>query len=159
MSGVTIDLSDVAAFLALAVAIWSAVQTGRFNRRQTEFSHTAQRLNELLIAREAADDAEKRQADVSANFVKIGRNDYRFKVYNRGPGTARNVRVTFSQGEEVLAGDELEEKFPLPMLEQQHHVDLLCFIHMQSPRRAELTLHWDDESSTERQKELVLDIF
>lgn len=159
MNGVTFDLSDVAAFLALGVAIWSAVQTGRFNRRQTEFSDTAQRLNELLIAREAADTAQQREADISASFAKIGRNDYRFKVYNRGPGMARNVRVSFAKGGDVLAKGELDEKFPLPMLEQHHHVDLLCFIHMQSPRRAELSLHWDDESGTERQKDLTLNIF
>jgi hypothetical protein len=159
MNGVTLDLSDVAAFLALGVAIWSAVQTGRFNRRQTEFSDTAQRLNELLIAREAADTAQRRQADVSASFTKIGRNDYRFKVYNRGPGTARNVRVAFAVGGEVLVSGELADKFPLPMLEQHHHVDLLCLVHLQSPRRAELSLEWDDESGTDRRKDLILDVF
>lgn len=159
MSGITIDLSDIAAFLALGVAIWSAIQRGRFNRRQTEFSDTAQRLNELLIAREAADDAEKKRADVSASFTQVSRSNYRFKVYNRGAGTARNVRATFTAGGDVLAKGEIEEKFPLPMLEQHHHVELLCFIHMQSPRRAELTLQWDDDSGADWHKDLVLDIF
>lgn len=156
---VPVTISDVAAFLALAVAIWSAVQTGRFNRRQNEFAETAQRLNELLIAREATETEQQRKADVSANFVKIGKHNYRLKVFNRGAGAARNLRLEMLAGADLIDDQELQQKFPLPHLERQQNVELLCGVHMQSSRRAHVKLLWDDDTGEGHTKELWLDVF
>jgi hypothetical protein len=154
-----LTISDVAAFLALIVAIWSAVQTGRFNRRQNDFAETAQRLNEMLIAREAADTEHKDKADVSANFVKIGKSNYRLKIFNRGVSEARNVRMELLAGRDLISDDELRQKFPLPALEPQQNVELLCRVHMQSSRRAHIRLIWDDVSGQDRTKEQWRDVF
>ncbi len=159
MTQITFTISDVAAFLALVVAVWSAVQTGRFNRRQNEFAETAQRLNELLIAREAAESLQKGKADVSANFVKIGKSNYRLKVFNRGVDNARNLRLEMLSGCDLVGDSELQQKFPLPVLEPQQNVELLCRVHMRSSRRAHLKLTWDDESGSGQSKELWRDVF
>ena len=151
--------SDIVAILALLVAGWSAFQTGRFNKRQNDFAETAERLNQLLIAREAAETEQQAKADVSANFVKIGRNDYRLKVFNRGLGVAHNVRLEVLAGSELIGDSELRDKFPLPKLERQQHVDVLTRVHMQSPRRAHIKLLWDDDAGAGQQKELWLDVF
>ncbi|MFD2138248.1 hypothetical protein ACFSLT_28840 [Novosphingobium resinovorum] len=119
-------VSDIAAFSALAVAIWSAVQTGRFNRRQNAFAETAERLNRLLIDKESAESQAQREADVGANFVKIAKNDYRLKVFNRGPVAARNVRLEFLAGGEVMMASELKQKLPVPALERHQTVELMA---------------------------------
>ena len=159
MSGFTVTASDAAAFLALAVAIWSAFQTGRFNRRQNDFAETAERLNQLLIAKEAAETEQQRQADLGANFVKLGKSNYRLKIFNRGAGSARNVRLELLAGSELLARGELTEKFPVPLLERQQGTELICFVSMSAPRRAHLRLTWDDDVATDRNKELWVDVF
>ena len=152
----TLTLSDVAAFLALIVAVWSVIQTTRFNKRQNAFAETAQRLNEMLIAREAADAEGQQAADVSANFIKIGKNDYRLKIFNRGPGVARNVRLEMLRGGDLLSRGEVEKKFPLALLERQQNVDLICFVHLGSDLTMEVRLFWDDDKEQGRSKELVL---
>ncbi len=154
----SITLSDAAAFLALAVAVWSAFQTGRFNRRQNEFAETAERLNQLLIVRESSELEQQRKAEVSANFVKIGKN-YRLKVFNRGGGPARNVRLEFLTAGELTDQRELDEKFPLPLLERQQSLVLFLRVHMSSPRRAHIRLSWDDDGGVGQSKELWLDLF
>lgn len=159
MTELNVTASDIAAVLALIVAIWSAVQTGRFNRRQNEFASTAERLNQLLIARETADTEQQRRAEVSANFVKIGKRNHRLKVFNRGAGVARNVRLELLSGGDLLADDELHEKFPVPAMEQHQTVELLAFVHLHSPRRCHVRLHWDDDIKEGQQKELWLDAF
>lgn len=159
MTGLNFTASDIAAVLALIVAIWSAAQTGRFNRRQNEFASTAERLNQLLIARETADTEQQRRAEVSANFVKIGKHNNRLKVFNRGAGLARNVRLEVLSGGDLLADDDLRAKFPIPALEQHQTVELLAFVHLQSPRRCHVQLHWDDDIKQGHQKELWLDAF
>lgn len=156
---IPLSASDVVAMLALVVAGWSAFQTGRFNKRQNEFAETAERLNQLLIAREAAETEQQAKADVSANFVKIGKNDYRLKVFNRGLGVAHNVQLEMLAGGELVGDSELRDKFPLPKLERQQYVDVLTRVHMGSPRRAHVKLSWDDEAGGGQQKELWLDVF
>lgn len=155
---IAISVSDGAAVLALAIAIWSAVQTGRFNRRQNAFAETAERLNQLLIEREAADAAQRKGAELSANFVKIGKSDYRLKVFNRGPGSARNVRLEQLSGGHIGAR-ELEQKFPLPLLERQQNIDFLVRVFLGSARRAHIKLYWEDDVSSVNEKELWLDVF
>ncbi|WP_380872107.1 hypothetical protein ACFB49_30550 [Sphingomonas sp. DBB INV C78] len=156
---ISVTVSDIAAFLALGVAIWSAIQTTRFNKRQNAFAETAQRLNELLITRDAAETELQRKADISANFVKIGKSNYRLKVFNRGAGAARNVRLEMLAGDGLIGDSELQQKFPLPVLEWQQYVELLCYVHLKSSRRAHVRLMWDDDGGQGQSKELWLDVY
>lgn len=159
MMSLSFTLSDVAAFLALAVAVWSAVQTGRFNKRQSAFAETAERLNQLLIDKEASDSQSQLQADVSATFIKIGKNNFRLKVFNKGMVSARNVRLEVLSGERLVGQHELQQKFPLPILERHQSVELITNVHHGSPRRAHVRLHWDDDAGEGHQKELWIDVF
>lgn len=159
MKPISVTISDVAAFAALAVAIWSAIQTGRFNRRQNAFAETAERLNKLLIDKEAAESKAQLKADVGVNFVKIAKSDYRLKVFNRGPGEARNLRLEFLTGAELMIPSELKQKLPVPALERHQTVELMASINMQSPRRAHMLIHWDDDSGADQQKDVWSDVF
>jgi hypothetical protein len=159
MTQLSLSASDIAAVLALIAAMWSAVQTGRFNRRQNEFAATAERLNQLFIARETAESQEQGKADVSANFVKVGKHNHRLKVFNRGIGTARNVRLDVLAGEELIDCSALRDKFPVPALDRHQTIELLAAVHFGSPRRCHVRLLWDDDTGQARQKELWLDAF
>lgn len=155
----TVTFSDIAAFLALAVALWSAVQTGRFNQRQNEFAETAEKLNSLLIAREAAETDQRQRAEVSANFVRIGKGNYRLKLFNRGMASARNVRLEVLEGESLFGRREFSEKFPFPILERQQHVDMIVFVGMGSPRRAHLRITWDDDAGQDQSADIWRDVY
>jgi hypothetical protein len=151
------DLGDIAAVLALILSAWSMKKTNDFNRRQKEFIDTNDRLNQMLIEKEAEESEAQKRADLSANFIKIGKSDYRLKIYNRGPGTASNVRVELldQAARDMLVESDVARKFPVPILEQHQNVDLLAAVHMQSPSRIEIALVWDDASGKDRRKPLT----
>ena len=151
------DLGDIAAVLALILSAWSMKKTNDFNRRQKEFIDTNDRLNQMLIEKEAEESEAQRRADLSANFIKIGKSDYRLKIYNRGPGTASNVRVELldQAARDMLVESDVARKFPVPILEQHQNVDLLAAVHMQSPSRIEIALVWDDAFGKDRRKPLT----
>lgn len=155
----SIGVSELVAFLALGVAVWSVIQNRRFNRRQNEFAETAERLNHLLIEREASDKKQQIRADLSADFVKTGKSSYRLKVFNRGAASARNVRLELLSGKDLITDHELEQKFPFPLLERQQHVDVMVRLHMQSSRRAQMRITWDDDSGDSRASEIWRDVF
>lgn len=151
------DLGDIAAVLALILPAWSMKKTNDFNRRQKEFIDTNDRLNQMLIEKEAQENEAQKRADLSANFVKIGKNDYHLKVFNRGPGTASNVRVELldQAARDMLIVSDVSRKFPVPILEQHQSVGLLAAVHLGSPSRVEIALVWDDASGKDRRKSLT----
>lgn len=145
-----VSIGDGIAAAALALSLYTIWRQSKQDRQN-------QRLNALLIKKEEIDNLAALRADISANFVKIGRNDYRFRVYNRGKGTARNVRMEIVVGQELLDTD-LNHKFPFPLLDTHQSIDMLARVHMGSPRRATVRLAWEDDAGG-GEKEITDDVF
>ena len=147
-------VAAVAAVLALAVSLWSARKAHSFNARQNELFEITEKLSRVQLERETSETAAERKADISANFVQTGRS-YRLKVFNRGRGTARNVRLERMDDTDLLMQGDIDEKFPVPILEQHQWVELIAVVHMQSPPRAHIRLIWDDAHAVDNTKELT----
>lgn len=144
-----------AAWLALVLAAVSLFKSHRSDRRQDELAATTEKLNRLLIERETQAGHDNKRADVSANLISVGKNQYRLKVFNRGKGAARNVRLfDLQEGRSILDRDDIEQKFPLPILEQHQSVEVLAAIFLSGPRDSHIKLVWDDELGSDHSKEL-----
>lgn len=154
MTPFTFTTSDVIAGAALLIAAWSLLQSILVNRRQARVEQTTERLNLLQIEREKAESREQGQADMSANFYNVGKNDSRLKVFNRGKAPARNVRLDVLDSGGLLVSSDVERKFPAPLIEPQSSVELLTAGHMGSAARVHIKLTWDDPDGAERSKEL-----
>jgi hypothetical protein len=155
-TGVFTATSTIVSVLALAMSAYSAKKTIDFNKRQNDFINTNDKLNKMLLDKEQQESLIQRQADISANFVSFGRSDHRMKVFNRGRSSAKNVRIDFPNGNEVLIESDLREKFPMPSLEPQQSVELIASVGMDSPRRMDVRIVWDDQSGNDREKLLHL---
>lgn len=144
--------SLASAFLALLALIVSIISM----RKSNKFGKTADRLNLLLINKEQEEGHTAKRADISANLIKVGKSDYRLKVFNRGKGTARNVKLTDLDGENsIIIAGSIEEKFPVPILEQHQSIELITFIGYNSKFRTHIKLEWDDETGSGHMKELT----
>jgi hypothetical protein len=149
--------SDIASVAALILSGISIFMTGKFNRRQNELADTTERLNQLLIDRETAEGLASKKADLSANLITVGKNSHRLKVFNRGKGVARNVRLIdlAAQDSSILGDSDIAHKFPVAIMDQHQAVELIAFIHMGSPLKAHIKLLWDDDAGTDHEKELT----
>lgn len=141
--------SAVVAFAALIVAVVSL-------RKTNKFGETTDRLNRLLIERETAESVASKKADLSANMIKVSQNDHRLKVFNRGKGIARNVRLTdLNANDSILISSEISRKFPVPILEQHQWVEVIAANHMGAGPRVHIKLQWDDDTGAGHEKELT----
>lgn len=141
--------SAIVAFVALIV---SAISLHKSNK----FSATADRLNRLLIEREQADGIASKRADLSANIIKVGKTNYQLKVFNRGKGVARNVRlIDLDQGNSLLIAADIQRKFPVLVMEQHQSVELIAAITLGSRPCVHIKLLWDDETGKDNEKELT----
>lgn len=152
---IQIDFSDIVALLALGLSLYSMRKTFEFNRRQNEFAEKANRLNTLLLEKERQDALDQKRADISADFIKVGQNERSLTVFNKGRGLARDVRIEFPEGIGVLIPDEVQDKFPIPILEQNQSVELIAAVTFGSSSRMTIKLIWNDESGTDNEKTLT----
>lgn len=154
----TVAASDVIAGLAFAGAVFAIIQTAKFNRRQIAFGETTDRLNQLLISKDAVEKAAADRAVVSASYLKSGVNSYKVRVFNKGQGAASNLRLEVLEGGDVLIESDIESKFPWPLLEQHQNVDLIAAPSFGSSQRIVVRLTWDDATGMDQHKDVVMSL-
>jgi hypothetical protein len=153
----TIDWGDVLAALALLASIYASSRAHVLAKRQDGLVKDQARLNALLVAKEEKKAASAARADVSANLIKVG-NDYRVRVFNKGPAVARNVDVRITgEGAHVLQEGMIRSKFPLDALEPSQSVDLHAIVYLgMGAVKFPIVLTWGDEVSDCNSKDVTL---
>src|SRR5262249_30015769 len=100
-----------------------------------------------------------RKADLRAAFVKTGSRDWCFRISNVGPAPAHNAPAHFMSGQGAIIASEIEEKFPIAMLEPGDRRDLIAAPHYQSDREQKVKLLWADGASKSNEKTLNVQLF
>lgn len=136
---------DVFAGLALLLSIYATVMTVRFNRRQKSLIESQDLLNKRLLAREDDQAKADRQADLGAHFIKLGSSNWRLKVFNKGRAAARNVTISFPEGQDCFVPSDIDSKFPLEVLEPIQSVELIAAIDQGSKSKYAIALSWADD--------------
>lgn len=148
----TLTPSDVVAGLAFLLSAYATWKTVQFNDRQRSLIESQERLNKRLLEKEDAEASEEKKADLGATFVKLGSSTYRFKIWNKGKSAARNVRIEFPSGNDVIVQSDIERKFPLESLEPFQSVELIAAVHMGTKSKHEVKLLWEDDHSAANEK-------
>lgn len=69
---------------------------------------------------------------------------------------ARNVIITFPEGNDIIPESELKSKTPIDSLEPQTGVEFLAAIHMGTEPKQVISLTWDDDMTTGNSKVVPL---
>ena len=149
----TMDIIQ-AIFTALAffLSVYATYKTVKFNKRQNEMAEVQVELNKILLRKENNEAIGSFKAELGVNFIKIGTNSRRFKVFNKGKGVAKNVRINFPEGNEIIVQNDIDSKFPLEVMEQHQSVELIASVHMQSPSKMTVELMWNDDTGMNQSK-------
>lgn len=148
----TLTPSDVLAGLAFLLSAFATWKTVQFNDRQRSLIESQELLNKRLLEKEEAEAGEEKKADLGATFIKLGSSNYRLKVWNKGKSAAKNVRIEFPSGNDVIVQSDIERKFPLESLDPFQSVELIAAVHMGSKSKHEVKLFWADGHSEENEK-------
>jgi hypothetical protein len=153
---IEIDAGDIIAGFALILSAYATWQTVTFNKKQKSLVESQEKLNNLLLEKEKSESDSAKQAELGANFIKVGPNKTRLKVWNKGPALAREVMVEFPEGNDIVIASELTEKLPMEVLEKHQAVEFIAAPHMQSRRKYTLKLIWRDERPEINEKVVYL---
>lgn len=149
---VTIDAGDVIAGLAFLLSGYATWQTVSFNKKQKSLVESQERLNNLLLEKENEEALKEKSADLGASFIKLGSSKYRLKIWNKGSATAKNVRIEFPEGNDVVIESEVADKFPMESLERHQSVELIAAVDMQTKRKHVVRLIWEDDAEPHNEK-------
>lgn len=149
---VTIDAGDIIAGLAFLLSGYATWQTVSFNKKQKSLVESQEKLNNLLLEKENEDSLKEKRADLGASFIKLGSSKYRLKIWNKGASTARNVKIEFPEGNNVVIDSEVTDKFPMESLERHQSVELIAAVHMQTKRKHVVRLIWEDDAQPHNEK-------
>ena len=153
---VTVDAGDVIAGLALILSGYASWKTISFNKKQKILIEIQEKLNTLLLDKENDEAIKKRQADLGASLIKLGSREYRLKIWNKGSAAARNVKLEFPEGNDIVIDSEITDKFPLERLDKFQSVELIAVVHMQTKSKHVIRLRWQDEAQDNNEKILYI---
>lgn len=149
-----ISVGDGIALAALFLSGYATWKTFRFNERQNELADSQDRLNKLLLEKEAGEAINSKKADLGAAFIKLGSSKHRLKIFNKGKAPARDVSIEFPEGNECLMQSDIESKFPLEVLDIHQAVELIALVALDTKSKHPMRLIWNDETG-ERNEKLV----
>ncbi|HAX91387.1 MAG TPA: hypothetical protein DCY07_04165 [Rhodospirillaceae bacterium] len=149
---ITIDVGNIIAAIALLFSGYATWKTSRFNERQKALIESQEKLNQLLLEKEAKEAASDKKADIGASFIKLGNSKYRLKIWNKGNADARNIRIEFPEGNDIVNQSEVDAKFPLETLDTYQSVELVASVHMQTKGKHTIRLTWSDDFSQQNEK-------
>lgn len=147
-----IDIGNLIAGLALLLSTYATWQTVSFNKKQKSLVESQEKLNKLLLEKEHEGVIRDKSADLGASFIKLGSSKYRLKIWNKGSSTARNVRIEFPEGNDIINNAEVIEKFPMESLEKHQSVELIASVHIQTKRKHVIRLIWEDDAEQHNEK-------
>lgn len=144
--------SDIVAGLAFFLSAYATWKTVQFNDRQKSLIESQERLNRRLLEKEDDETREERKANLGATFIKLGSNNYRLKIWNKGKAAARNVSIEALEGSDCLIQSDIDGKFPLEILEMHQSVELIAAVHMGTKSKHPIKLFWSDDFSGTNEK-------
>jgi hypothetical protein len=147
-----ISPSDIIAAIALIFSIYTTTKTIKFNNRQKSLIDLQEKLNKILLDKESSESSSEKKANLGASFVKIGSNNYRLKIWNKGKATAHNVMIEFPEGNEIISERDLENKFPLEVLDVYQSVEIIAAVHMNTKPKHAIKLIWSDGYNDRNEK-------
>ena len=149
---ITVDAGDIIAGLALLMSVYATFRTIKFNENQKSLVESQEKLNNLLLEKEESQALGEKRADLGASFVKLGNSKYRLKIWNKGSATARNVRLEFPEGNDVVLQSDVDQKFPFESLEKFQSVELIAAVHMGTKSKHVIRLVWEDDAHNHNEK-------
>ncbi|MFP1721523.1 hypothetical protein [Lonsdalea quercina] len=156
--------SDIIASLALLVTILcqvrSELKSKKSDSEQKVMKDEQDRLRKLLLQKETTSAINEMKAELGARLVKVSKNNYRLKIFNRGKIEARNLEIQFpdNDGNEYLVMSDVADKFPYEVLHPQHGIEIIASVSFESKSKYRLKLIWDDNYKRRNEEEYFVSI-
>ncbi|MCF6233066.1 MAG: hypothetical protein L3J36_08215 [Rhodobacteraceae bacterium] len=152
------SITDSLSIIAVLIAGASFYLSFRTHRSQSNLTRREVELIRIQIEEAKKAHKKEKTAAISARLYKLDRKTWKLKVYNQGPAVAQNVNVILDDQNQIISQSDVDRVFPMTRMEHGQSVELMAFVHMQSPSKEWLLIKWDDPSGTGRENRVEITI-
>lgn len=141
--------------LSLIVAIISIAKSTKAQKLQNKVNEIELKLKEYELDKVAKAKEAANSALVQARIIRMGKDNYRLKIWNSGGGTAYNVKAKFEDDPNIIVMDL--DKLPFEELESQKSFELILIVHFGSAHKAKVLTEWDNADGSRHSKSQMVD--
>lgn len=141
--------------LSLFVAIISIVKSSKAQNLQNKVNEMEYKLKEYELAKVNKEKETANSALVQARIIRMGKDNYRLKIWNSGRGTAQNVKARFEDDPGIIIIDN--DKLPYEELEPTKSFELTLIVYLGSSHKAKVLTEWQNIDGSLHNKSQMVD--
>ena len=141
--------------LSLLVAIISIMKSSKAQKLQNKVNEIELKLKEYELDKVTKEKEAANSALVQARIIRMGKGNYRLKIWNSGGGTAHNVTAKFEDDPNIIVMDL--DKLPFEELEPNKSFELILIVHFGSAHKAKVLTEWDNTDGFHNSKSQMVD--
>lgn len=132
------------------IAVISIIQSSKAQKMQKKINELDAKIKEYELEKIEKEKMEAASSIIKARAIKVGKNNYRLKIYNTGNTTAYNISAKISKEYCLML---INDKMPFEELEPQNGFEEVLIIHSGSAHKFKVELNWKDEGGNEHKDE------
>lgn len=151
-----VSLTDFISAGALLLSIYATLRAHSWKKEESAFLDLQSKVNALILEKEQREAAQIKLADLGANFIRLGNEKYRLKIFNKGKSAASDVDLSFPDGNDVIPEKIIRDKFPMELMEPGQSVELIAAPSFGSRQKFALLIRWNDSDGEMKEKTLYV---
>jgi hypothetical protein len=142
--------------ISLLVAIIALIKSSKAEKLQNKVNALELKIKEYELERITEEKESANLTCVEARAVKIGKGQYRLKVWNSGNATAYGVSARFDGDPKIILMDQ--DKQPFDELDAQKNYELIMIVHSGSEAKFRVVTEWEDGNGQHHSKSQMCSI-
>lgn len=136
--------------VSIVIAVISFIKSSKAQKLQNNVNELDARIKEYELEKIEQEKTEAASSVIKARAIKIGKSNYRLKIYNAGNTIAYNVSAKIPNEYKVMI---INNKMPFEELEPQNGFEECIVVHMGSSPKFKVELNWQDSNGCEYRNE------
>ena len=145
----------IISLVSLVLSVISLAQSSKAQKLQNKVNELELKIKENELERIEKEKESAYYSCVEARIIKLGKDNYRMKVWNSGNVSVRDVTVRFDGDPGIIVLDQ--EKIPFDQLDPMKNFELVLVTHWGSSRKVKIITEWDDDRGVHQSKMQVVD--
>lgn len=132
-------------YVILFLILYIVYKKFQYHQLKKDYDALQQQMDRVLLREQAEQAQEGEKADLEADFVKLDHDSHpKLRIRNVNQALAKNIRIEFPNGNNLLLKKEVDAIFPVATLNKHKEILLSIAVYNNAPRRIAIALTWDD---------------
>ncbi len=132
-------------YIVLLLILYIIYKKFQYHQLKKDYESLQQQMDRVLLREQAEQAQEGQKADLEADFVRSDHDSHpKLRIRNVNQALAKNIRIDFPNGNNLLLKKEVDAIFPITTLNKHKEILLSIAVYNNAPRRIAIELTWDD---------------